>query len=378
MRKSKVFASVMSGVCALSIVVSGTMALTGSMLTKANVFSSAIVPPELVDEYTPKQGNGLVDKNIYVTNNGGDTVYVRVKLEEVLAMGTTVAPVNPVWTTHRPTTTPANCNHVAHNGMFTWGMGDVAIGEDGAHTDTGETGYWMYDVADGYAYWSQPLAAGKSTDKLLDSVTVHKADSETYYYAIRGYMEWVDQDDLEQWLGTGDGTKNDATAIFDAQGNKINQITRTPIANTEIKAVFSGFTKPVNPDDALVKDDAGNYYKNISGYPNLYQEMGTDGKTPGEYTYFANGDINDQYQVQPLPAGATTPWLLKKLVDTGKDVNVSAKYYVVLKNGAYAPVYTPAEGGINWVSCFKCAPPNRIGQTDSCTKTSIVPEVRFQ
>ena len=67
---------------------------------------------------------------------------------------------------------------------------------------------WVYDV-DGYAYWSQPLAAGASTGLLLNGVTMPEAGTETYYYAINAVMEYVDTADLGAWTHEGSDGKRE-------------------------------------------------------------------------------------------------------------------------------------------------------------------------
>jgi len=78
---------------------------------------------------------------------------------------------------------------------------------------------WIYDV-DGFAYWSQPLAPGTATGRLLAGVDVPNTN---YTYEIVVDMEYVDYLDLTAWTapqGSEEGKTKDGPTNGGVQGTE--------------------------------------------------------------------------------------------------------------------------------------------------------------
>jgi len=281
--KKRVLSGITAVCCAAAVLLVGTFAWQ-AVSSAVNEFSdrqrSNPKDPggNLHDDFDSSTG----DKKIYVENTGDTDIYVRVKLQEILGLGSETKPAGSQWETHMP----ANGNvadgdegyHDAIDDAFTWTMGNTApysfksivgaaewssgtiagdiegsrkntdklVGDALGSAQSGSTivdlgsaatankqapaaqvvtmeaykamnatakesfAGWVYDV-DGYAYWSQPLAAGAATGLLLNGVTIPGAESETYYYAINAIMEYVDMDDLAAWTSAGTDGKREIT-----------------------------------------------------------------------------------------------------------------------------------------------------------------------
>ena len=77
---------------------------------------------------------------------------------------------------------------------------------------------WIYD-ADGWVYWSQPLASGTATSLLLTNVETVGMEDFDFYYVIDVIMEAVDKADLEaMWIGGGVSVDPDNKATTDQAG----------------------------------------------------------------------------------------------------------------------------------------------------------------
>ncbi|MDR0906106.1 MAG: hypothetical protein LBN00_08050 [Oscillospiraceae bacterium] len=67
-------------------------------------------------------------------------------------------------------------------------------------------GVWLYDDVTGspaqnYVYWSEPLAAGDTTAKVLDTVELIKQPEGPFYYALHVDLEAISEDALVKWTG---------------------------------------------------------------------------------------------------------------------------------------------------------------------------------
>ena len=280
----RVLSSATAVICVLAILLSGTFAWR-AVSSALNEFTGLKPPPELQaggnlhDDFDPETG----DKSVYVENTGEKDIYVRIKLNEVLELGTTTAPDTPVWETHVPGTSVAECegDEEYHLDDFVWTMGNddpydfativgatgwsttdyeandalvggigvantvdlseedkdltapacevITMAEYNAKTPEEKADFegWVYD-ADGYAYWSQPLAPESATGLLLSHVATPSTYTDDYYYAIDVIMEYVDIEDLPAWLDgeeivsgaqagqTADGVTTDADAMLRA------------------------------------------------------------------------------------------------------------------------------------------------------------------
>ena len=232
-------------VCALAVIGTGTFAW-GQIMTQKNEFWGKHKNSHLHDDFDPGTGQ----KDVYVENTGNTTLYVRVKLDETMNIGShTWRPQNDSqWVTHtHEDGSPIDCGNVNHQGRlfhnyFTWTMGgskwympasatggsvvqdtnlysentpgakqtpNAAIITAAEFLELGEEGQkafigWIYST-DGYAYWSQPLPEGEATGLLLHGVATSNLNNTSYYYAINVIAEVVDRDDAKQmWIGGGE------------------------------------------------------------------------------------------------------------------------------------------------------------------------------
>jgi len=274
----KLLSSGVAIVCILAILLSGTLAFLGTA-TVRNPFEDTMVPvpplesgANLHDDFAGMAGVnsfGVTTKDIYVENTGERNVFVRIKLSEELnggganlfmpklnATGVILGAGNTAgfeWTLG--STTPkdyksiietAEWNDLVAPGQNTQLVADAYGSAVGTIADTSPSSIlvagqtqdvggvismmqytaltavqkdafigWVYDV-DGFAYWSQALAPGTATGRLLTAVKVPGSGLETYTYDITAEMEYVDMDDLGAWLSAGD----DGVRVIDVNADK--------------------------------------------------------------------------------------------------------------------------------------------------------------
>ena len=233
---TKKFKAIVAMLSAATLVMSGTFAFQ-QIVSKINEFKGEKDGTTLHDDFDPGDGT----KNVYVENQGSETMIVRVRLDEYMDLTSNVKPANIPWTTHTCSTSPEDCGHANKDGMkyhdyFHWKMGGSkwympTTGHNNLVQDT--TDYtnapgaaqtpdakivsmadylamnaadrkvfegWICDPTDGYAYWSQPLKQGMVTGLLLDKVVTDKKLKNTdYYYAINVILETVSRSDLPMW-----------------------------------------------------------------------------------------------------------------------------------------------------------------------------------
>jgi len=236
---------VLAGVLTAALMLSATYAWY-EQITEVNKFRNAGAEKSVVlrDDF---DGTGP-DKHIFVENTSEKAeVYVRVKLQEYMDL-TSWNDRNisgNEWQTHIPSSSPevddfVNPDLERYHKHFVWEMGGSTVytpaqtGTNGMINiyDSNTTKWlssekekptpdaqvilmseykemtdgqrqvfigWVYD-ADGWAYWSQPLAAGEATGLLLQAVNAQDSlDGLDYFYAINVLMEAVDKSDLAMW-----------------------------------------------------------------------------------------------------------------------------------------------------------------------------------
>jgi len=186
-------------------------------------------------------------KDVYVENVGDGEIYIRVKLNETMKLGSNLwRPGLNDWVAHvyrMNANSPVDCGNrnIADNELFhayfTWEMGGQKWYKPGGTDSSGTlsqdtqdyTGVagakltlpgniirwntyqamslaaraayvgWIYD-SDGYAYWSQPLQPDTATGLLLHGVKVSPLlTNKEYYYAIDVIVEAVDYEDIPMW-----------------------------------------------------------------------------------------------------------------------------------------------------------------------------------
>ncbi|MCL1858845.1 MAG: hypothetical protein FWF92_06390 [Oscillospiraceae bacterium] len=180
-------------------------------------------------------------KHVYVENPNNVELFVRIKLNEAMKLGSNSwrPTTNSDWHTHTPGASCADCgnynadNHKFHD-YFTWTLGgqkwympgtSAVVTDNNVYnsstpgarqtpnaqiitmavymqmTDQQGKDYigWIYDT-DGYAYWSQPLGYQEATGLLLNNVATSSSLYNTdYYYAIDVILETVDINDIPMW-----------------------------------------------------------------------------------------------------------------------------------------------------------------------------------
>jgi hypothetical protein len=248
MRKIK---TVLALVCALAVVVSGTLAYQHGRKV-VNEFIGEQEGVTIHDDFDPDTNM----KDVYVENTGNVTLFVRVKLDEAMSLtSNTWRPADNEWVTHKYTDNNASyldCENSSHEGKafhsnFKWSMGgwkyykssdsfnglaqDTRIYTEQEYNDPasgvkmtqnasivnsefylrGMTADqqkafigWIF-APDGYAYWSQPLPKQEATGLLLSGVETLKPPKGTeYYYAINVNVEVVDLKDIPVWRNGAD------------------------------------------------------------------------------------------------------------------------------------------------------------------------------
>lgn len=286
---SKKATALIAALCIFAVTLGGTFAWYATAHAE-NIFTGekepTDPPPFLHDDYDPDTG----EKDIYVENTGDkeSTLYVRVKFEEFLDLTTKERPeliLQEDWVVHKPifsgtafngkhnTCTQKNAAGECFHDYFTWNwtageqkwfmpagkqaeetvfdgyVQDTAI-YNGTEDDVEQTppakvvsmdyymaaersnawkaGYvgWIYDAADGWFYWSQPLNGGEVTSVLLSSVTTNteKLKDNDYCYIIDVVMDAVDAEDLPMWTNGAGSAKDDTIKTDKASAQAIQAL----------------------------------------------------------------------------------------------------------------------------------------------------------
>ena len=215
MKKNKLLTGILAGVCATAMLVVGTLAVQGSD-NKVNQFfgGKPTDPPSVIITETGYADGQLGAKPVRVKNTGGEDVYIRVQLSELLKIGAT-APKNKAeavgvtgWELHKPT--GGSVTDSVHSGGantdfhkdFDWTFGPDVVHAQSFIAGTFGAGKWIYEGTDGYAYWSDPLTPGEETTVFLSSVEMvpgSDLEEEDYYYAVDVFLQWVTREDLPLW-----------------------------------------------------------------------------------------------------------------------------------------------------------------------------------
>lgn len=94
----------------------------------------------------------------------------------------------------------------------------LALFDEDPTTYDAEThgGYWVYD-ADGWVYWSSPIAPNTTTGRLLDGIEMNHVMDDSWYYKITVEAQFVTADDVGKANNTGFYQDEDASPSTDAE-----------------------------------------------------------------------------------------------------------------------------------------------------------------
>jgi pilin isopeptide linkage protein len=132
-------------------------------------------------------------KQILVHNLGDVDAYVRIRLREFMEIGGVPVVSGTSWNTSTWIPHFAR-NYAAQDALFhqyyQWTLGPNVISmTDWIAAGSPAGTYWVYDPADGWVSWAEPLIPGESTGLLLDEVNLIKTPSSDWSYAILAEME---------------------------------------------------------------------------------------------------------------------------------------------------------------------------------------------
>ena len=83
------------------------------------------------------------------------------------------------------------------------------LGDNDASNDTGD--FWVWDEADGWAYWANPINPDTATGLLLDGINrTEEIINEDWYYGINVVAQFITGDDIGQ---------DDSTGFYDPSGS---------------------------------------------------------------------------------------------------------------------------------------------------------------
>lgn len=116
-----------------------------------------------------------------------------------------------------------------------WILGDDVITYEQWQNNFGgkAVAKWVVDTAspEGWVYWMSPIAPGKYTTNLLDSINLIKQPGDAFYYAIHTDMQAVCFQELDNWnkaTPAGNQAPNDMIAALKTSYNKVSNIIVTP------------------------------------------------------------------------------------------------------------------------------------------------------
>jgi len=254
MKTNKLFTGAIALISAATMLVVGTLAWQGESSRINQMYSRSSTPPPpptIEEKFTP---GAVGTKEVTVKNPATATepVYVRIKLSEHVdvSAGAPTDGVIPGGYVYDYTTFahngafsgPANVKP-GKNANFELDFGNVvSIATTGSTSPTTPT--WIYDN-DGWAYWSEPLAPGAETAKLLEAVALANGSTLTdYYYALKVDMQWVTYEDLGLWSG--------ATTVA-ARPSEAGQSPVQPQAGTPNMRTILGRMVTAGPPPAVVE-----------------------------------------------------------------------------------------------------------------------------
>ena len=227
MKRNKLLTGAVSIVCAGAMLVAGAFAIQGNHNIVNQFFARTELPPIdpfkpiIVEKFDPKTGT----KEVKVSNTGDTIFYARLNLWEFMQLGEDVPATKPAegaahaYEKHTPAsgslTGGTHGTTTTFHDYFKLVFGDNVITQEefNAEVDANRavTGKWIYSSSDGYAYWSDPIQPGDSTDLFLKKVDLSSAPAE-YYYALDVRMQYVDKEDLWLWASTAARESGDQIA----------------------------------------------------------------------------------------------------------------------------------------------------------------------
>jgi hypothetical protein len=230
MKPNKLLTGAVSIVCAGAMLVAGAFAIQGNNNVVNQFFSNPTPPdipnpfePIIVEDFDPLTGK----KEVKVSNTSDTIFYARLDLYEFMLTGAATPATQPAaGTAHSYEKHMPALNSLfdgTHSGSpdfhdyFKLVFGADVITQQEfnnmrSNSDPVE-GVWIYSSTDGYAYWSDPIQPGDSTELFLTKVDLTDAP-EKYYYALDVRMEYVDKDDLWLWATTNARNPGDQAAAL--------------------------------------------------------------------------------------------------------------------------------------------------------------------
>ena len=223
MKRNKLLTGAVSIVCAGAMLVAGAFAIQGSHNIVNQFFARTEIPPIdnpfepfIEEEFDPADGT----KEVKVSNPGDTIFYARLSLHEFMLLGNDVPATKPAENTAHPYVDyMPDLNDLNSTTAFSdyfkmvFGADVITQQEFNNMRSNGDPveGVWIYSSSDGYAYWSDPIQPGDSTELFLERVDIDPA-LDHYYYALDVRMEYVDKDDLWLWATTDARAASDQVA----------------------------------------------------------------------------------------------------------------------------------------------------------------------
>lgn len=187
-KKKTMIGIIIGAFLALAVTASGAIAI--QMLPVKNYFKSAgSKPPAVVESF-----DRTVKSNITIQNDSDYDVYVRAKL--VFTMKDSLG--NVLGYVPQGVEVGDEANHDVSSYEYTYELGDNTI-MDKANYNTPTEGKWIYNEADGFYYYSSPVAgnisstdaADRRTKILMDTIKVNN-ESKMFNYDENSYKLHVE------------------------------------------------------------------------------------------------------------------------------------------------------------------------------------------
>ena len=218
----KKVSAVVAAIVVFALLIGGTFAWYSGIINAENVFTGTKTPPPptviLHDDFKAPS------KDIYAENIGEGTVYVRVKLNEFLALGVNERPeeiADTEWVTHIPGETGGNLDFTKHkapdafhdNFEWSWGAGKQKdyIKADGTLTGSVRDMYQDYtpeEIAQLFLD-ADPDIIGTTTLGDIVNIDWYVMDgfiaSYNSYHNLIGADALTDRSDFYGWIYDADG-----------------------------------------------------------------------------------------------------------------------------------------------------------------------------
>ncbi len=212
----------------LALAVTASAAIAIQMLPVKNYFKSAgSTPPAVVESF-----DGTVKSNIAIQNDSDYDVYVRAKL--VFTMKDSLG--NVLGYLPQGVEVGDEGNHDVSSYEYTYDLGDNTIMDEANYTTPTE-GKWIYNEADGFYYYSSPVAgnisskeaADRQTTVLMENITVNKnskmlkeySDYSLHVEVLSQFVQVAGSTDILGGDGKYNPTEDGVTPIEDAWGATI-------------------------------------------------------------------------------------------------------------------------------------------------------------